>query len=146
MSNSHGEATNFRGAMSNFRGEAPGDRGEATNFCGAMSNFRGEAPGNRGEATNFCREAPGNRGEPLFCGLACGHIAAAQENQRVFTCQVGAEGVHGVAPSQDVALLLQLTDAHDGLHVFSFHIVCLLFDDYFFTIYLYRCHAASAWR
>jgi hypothetical protein len=33
-----------------------------------------------------------------------------------------------------VALLLQLTDAHDGLHVFSFHIVCLLFDDYFFTI------------
>ena len=36
--------SNFRGAMSNFRGEAPGDRGEAT-------NFRGEAPGDRGEAT-----------------------------------------------------------------------------------------------
>ena len=32
--------------MSNFRGEALGDRGEAT-------NFRGEATGNRGEATNF---------------------------------------------------------------------------------------------
>jgi len=39
--------------MSNFRGEAPGNRGEATNFRGAMSNFRGEAPGNRGEATNI---------------------------------------------------------------------------------------------
>ena len=58
------------GTMSNFHGEAPGNRGEATNFCGeatnfhgAMSNFRGEAPGNRGEATNFCGEAPGDHGE-----------------------------------------------------------------------------------
>ena len=34
--NFHGEATNFRGAMSNFHREA-------TNFSGAMSNFHGEA-------------------------------------------------------------------------------------------------------
>ena len=37
--------SNFRGAMSNFRGEAPGDHGEASNFRGAMSNFHGEASG-----------------------------------------------------------------------------------------------------
>ena len=39
------------GAMSNFCGEAPGDRG-------AMSNFRGEA-------TNFCGEATGGNQWPL---------------------------------------------------------------------------------
>ena len=38
------------GAMSNFRGEAPGDRGEAPGDCG-------EAPGDHGEATNFHGEA-----------------------------------------------------------------------------------------
>ena len=58
MSNSHGEASNFRGAMSNFHGEA-------SNFRGAMSNFRGEATGDRGEATNFCGEATGFRQWPL---------------------------------------------------------------------------------
>ena len=50
MSNFCGEAPGDRGAMSNFRGEAPGD-------CGAMSNFCGEAPGDRGAMSNFRGEA-----------------------------------------------------------------------------------------
>ena len=39
--------------MSNFRGEASGDRGAMSNFCGEASGDRGEASNFRGEATNF---------------------------------------------------------------------------------------------
>ena len=49
--------------MSNFRGEAPGDRGEATNFRGEAPGDHGEAPGDRGEATGDRGEATNFHGE-----------------------------------------------------------------------------------